>query len=432
VARQGIGMTLPIVLAVMTMEPHGGVADQMTGLALDLPRYGVRPIVLVRNPLAPDHAYAALLRHNGIALRAVSHRCYRAIRRAARTLLWLAVPAIVLDATLRGKTVPASRQSLWGVLRRFGYAGLDALFWLRLARARWVDRARLVHFRKPDCWRAIIWASQLRFRTLYTEDAVPVPDTCHYYEGLARTLSHLDGVTAVSEASAVSIGAYCGGRRIRVIPNMVDGPLSYVVPHQAPQEEFVVASLARLAPEKDLITLLSAAGIAATQHPQLRFVIHGDGPQRGELQDRARSLGLEDVVVFAGAFARADLAKIMAGIDLVVLSSNYEGFGVVLVEGMAYGKPVVATAVGGVPEVVADGVTGFLVPPACPERMAEAILRLASDNDLYARMAQAARQRYLGLYTPEKVVPQVLAVYEEVLGLPAGALSRDPDRGKES
>jgi glycosyltransferase involved in cell wall biosynthesis len=399
----------------MTMESHGGVADQMTNLALELPEHGIRPIILVRNPLAADHVYAALLRQGRVPVWAVTRRQQAMARGVGRSMIALAFPLVWLDALLRRKTVRASRQSAWGLLRRVGYAALDGIFWVRLLWARVVAQALVAHFRKPDGWQKIIWAKRLGFRTVYTEDVVPVPHTRRYYTGLARAMPALDAVTAVSNASKESIRDYCEpGRRIPVIANMVAGPSALEPMADSQPGVFVVGSLARLAPQKNIRTLLLAVQVVMEQRLDLRFLIYGDGPQRGELEALAQSLDLAHSVEFAGAFAKGDLSRIMAGIDLVVLSSVYEGFGVVLVEGMAHGKPAVATGVGGVPEVVVDGVTGLLVPPESPEELAEAILRLASDRELYRRMAGAARKRYLQHYAPDRITPQYVAIYKEV------------------
>ncbi len=285
-----------------------------------------------------------------------------------------------------------------------------------LVQGRLVDRAVLVHFRKPDAWLWIIRGKRLGYRTVYTEDVVPVDHTQLYYEGLARAMPALDAVTAVSGASAASIRPYCmPDSRIHIIANMVYGPADSELEAKRQDTAFTVGCIARLVPQKDINTLLLAARAAVEQNPCLQFLIYGDGPQLGELEGRAESLGLGQNVIFAGAFARVQLAEVMAAVDLVVLSSIYEGFGVVLVEGMAYGKPAVATAVGGVPEVVVDGVSGLLVPPRSPQRMADAILELASDSELYRRMAAAARERYLRCYTPDIIVPQYLAVYERIV-----------------
>ncbi len=399
----------------MTMESHGGVADQITNLALELPQHGVSPIVLVRNPLARNHAYAAILTKQKITIWAVTDSQYRAIRRFCELLCKLALPVVMLDSFLRQRTRTASQQSLWGVLRHAGYLGLDSIFWLRLATARIFRRARIVHFRKPDGWRKVPWAKKLGFGTIYTEETLVQPHTRHYYEDLARVMSSLDAVTAVSQASADSIQPYCGlDRSISVIGYMVNDPSNQVALSSRELDPIAVGCLARLDPEKDLGTLLLGMSLALEKRSDLRLTIYGDGPMRAELNSQAQSLGLDRSVTFGGVFAKPDLPRIMVGLDIVVLTSLWEGLPVSLIEAIAFGKPVIATDVGGVREIIVNDRNGFMIPPRSPEALAEAIIAVASDKHLYDRMAQAGREHYLTHFTPEGVVPQYVALYERL------------------
>jgi glycosyltransferase involved in cell wall biosynthesis len=402
-------------MVVMSMEPHGGVADQMTTLALELPKYGVQPVVLVRNPLSPKHGYAAMLRQAGIKVEAIRHERYRQVRGFCHILARLALPLAMADAALRRKTLIASQRTVWSILRRLGYAGLDLIFGLRLLRLRAVQSVRLVHFRKPDSWSWIARARRLGLVTIYTEDTIPWQHTVDYYIGLSAVANSITMVTAVSRASATALETYLPMHTpIRVIPNIVLAPDANHQSKSIKKGDFVVGSLARLDLEKDIETLLLAVRAAIQEQAQIRLLVFGDGPLRDRLETLAHSLKLNDHVEFRGAYTKNDLTKIMTEIDMVALSSHYEGFGVVLVEGMAFGKPVVATAVGGVVDVVEDGLSGFLVPARDPEALAEKILALSNDRQLYERMAHAARQRYLACFTPERVVPQYMALYKRM------------------
>lgn len=407
--------SLLVALAVMSMEPHGGVADQMTILALELPKSGVTPVVLIRNPLTPVHDYVDLLRDAGVKVHAVRYERFRFVRSAARFISWIAFPATAIDAVLRRKTLATSRRTVWSVLRRLGYAGLDVIFWLRLIQFRLRRGARLVHFRKPDSWPWIDRARRLGLDIIYTEDTIPWRHTVDYYLGLGTVAGSISMVTAVSQASATALEAYLPKHKpIRVIPNMVLTPGARHESKSTKKEGFVVGSLARLDPPKDIETLLLAAQSAIKEQAGIRVLIYGDGPLRSSLETLAYSLGLSSYVEFRGAFTKNDLTKIMMEIDIVVLSSHYEGFGVVLVEGMAFGKPVVATAVGGVTDVIEHEVTGFLVPPRNPEALADAIVTLSRDHQLFNKMSLAARNAYLARFTPEKVVPQYVTLYERL------------------
>ncbi len=153
-----------------------------------------------------------------------------------------------------------------------------------------------------------------------------------------------------------------------------------------PPEEFVVGSVARLDPVKDLATLLrafSAAGRGGT------LVLVGDGPERSTLEGAARDLGVADRVRFLGA--RTDVRRLLPGFDVFVNSSTYEGVSLTIIEAMAAGLPVVATRVGGTPEVVQDGANGRLVPAGGTEAMAVALQRLADDPTERAALGAGGR-----------------------------------------
>ena len=120
----------------------------------------------------------------------------------------------------------------------------------------------------------------------------------------------------------------------------------------------------RLSPEKGFDLLVEAAALVVREHPRVGFLLCGDGPERPALARRIAEHGLEGKFVLAGF--RTDLERLLPAWDLAVLSSHTEGLPVAVLEALAAGVPVVATAVGGTPEVVEDGVSGYLVPPGGP------------------------------------------------------------------
>ena len=152
-----------------------------------------------------------------------------------------------------------------------------------------------------------------------------------------------------------------------------------------------VVAVARLSPEKDIETLLKATALAAAEDAALRLEIAGDGPCMAELRRTAAELGLDGRVCFHGQVR--DVPALLARAGLFVLPSRNEGVSLTLLEAMASGLAVVATRVGGNPEVVADGETGLLVPPGDPAALAAAILRLRRDEWERRRMEQAGRRR---------------------------------------
>lgn len=171
----------------------------------------------------------------------------------------------------------------------------------------------------------------------------------------------------------------------------------------------IVLALARLDAQKGLFDLLEAAA----RVPEANFVIAGEGKERESLEDKARMLAIDGRVLFLGH--RDDVPELLASCDLFVLPSLYEGFPLSVLEAMAAGKPVVATAIGGTEEAVINGGTGLLVPPHDPAALAAAIRSLLSDPPLGRRLGLAGRERALREFSAEKMVQEVSELYERVL-----------------
>jgi N-acetyl-alpha-D-glucosaminyl L-malate synthase BshA len=151
------------------------------------------------------------------------------------------------------------------------------------------------------------------------------------------------------------------------------------------------------------------------------LVLVGDGPERGSVEALATSLGVRAAVAFAGE--RRSLGDLFAHADLFLLPSEQESFGLAALESLASGVPVVASEVGGVPEVVTHGETGWLVPPRDPGAMAAAALALLADSTRRAAMGRAARVSALARFQPGPIVSRVEEIYREVLARPRSTSS---------
>lgn len=180
------------------------------------------------------------------------------------------------------------------------------------------------------------------------------------------------------------------------------------------RDDIVFGYVGRLVPIKDVATLLDAFAAAHARMPSARLVVAGDGPLRAALGEQVAALGLGHAVRFAGW--RTDLAALYATFDAVALSSRNEGTPVAIIEAMAAGRPVVATAVGGVPDVVADGETGILVPPSNADRLADALVALAESGDVRRRLGSAGRQAVVQ-YRSGRLVGDILDVYTRGLAV---------------
>ena len=186
---------------------------------------------------------------------------------------------------------------------------------------------------------------------------------------------------------------------------------AFFLPTHAP----VVGNIGALVAQKGQHHLVDAAAIVLRAVPDARFVILGEGELRPALEEQIKRKHLERHVFLAGF--RPDVLELLKGVDLFALSSLQEGLCTSLVDAMAASKASVATRVGGVPEVVADGETGLLVPPRDHEALAEGIIALLKDSAQRTRMGEAGLTRARKLFTVEHMVDGTMAVYERLLGV---------------
>jgi glycosyltransferase involved in cell wall biosynthesis len=174
----------------------------------------------------------------------------------------------------------------------------------------------------------------------------------------------------------------------------------------------VVGNVAALTAHKDHATLVGAMAKLRTRLPEARLVVAGEGELRPALEALARELGLADRIVFAGF--RRDLDRILPALSVFCLSSHLEGLGTSLLDAMCFGLPVVATAAGGIPEAVEDGVTGRVVPPREPAALCAALAAVLEDEERRLALGRAGRQRFLQRFTADRMVEETLRVLEEL------------------
>jgi glycosyltransferase involved in cell wall biosynthesis len=174
-----------------------------------------------------------------------------------------------------------------------------------------------------------------------------------------------------------------------------------------------VGIVANLRPVKGLDVFLRAAALVSQCHPDVTFTIAGEGELRPDLERLAAKLGLRDRLTLPGAVV--DVPGFLAELEVAVLSSHSEGMSNALLEYMAAGKPIVATAVGSNTVLIEDGVHGLLVPPGDPAGLAKAVARLLSDRELAARLGQAARRRVEQRYSRVAMVRRFEAFYLDLV-----------------
>lgn len=243
----------------------------------------------------------------------------------------------------------------------------------------------------------------------------------HAFRLLERLcLSRLDAITAVSQAGLDLWKARVplNQRKARVVHNGTEIPRLSGVEQTAaevraelgiPGSAKIVGVSATLAERKGHRCLLRAFARALPRAEKARLVLAGDGPRRAALERQARRLGIEREVHFLGH--RNDVARIVQAYDVVALTSvAIESLPFSVLEGMSYGKPALVTAVGGMPELVQDGVSGFVVPPRDTAAMADAMGRLLGDGRLAGRMGRAARRRVEQEFSADRMARETLAV----------------------
>jgi N-acetyl-alpha-D-glucosaminyl L-malate synthase BshA len=258
--------------------------------------------------------------------------------------------------------------------------------------------------------------------TLHGTDITLLGADRSYKEIVAFSIAQSEGVTAVSDSLKADTYRELGhSRDIRVIPNFVDTEEAQrddrgradLRKRVAPGGAKLVNHVSNFRPVKRVTAAIEIFRQIHSAVPS-RLLMVGDGPDLPEAAALARTSGLGDVVQFLGD--QEQVVQLLSASDLFLMPSAQESFGLAALEAMACEVPVVASRVGGVPELVEDGVTGFLCPPDDLSRMAAASIKLLTDEKLHAGMAQAARKRAVDRFADTRIVPMYEAYYDEVLG----------------
>jgi glycosyltransferase involved in cell wall biosynthesis len=307
-------------------------------------------------------------------------------------------------------------------VRMRGAADLTAFAALRrLMRTR---RVALVHTHSSvDSWLATLAARSLRLPVVRSRHVtIPIKRR----RALVYRLAHriiASGEAARARVLAVGVPPH----RVVAIPAGVDpsrfhpGVSGAGVRRELGLRGPAVGLVANLRRSKGVRDFLAAAAHVATARPDVTFLVVGDGVALGDAQREAARLGLEDRVIFTGF--RRDVPAVLAALDVLVLSSVHEAVSQVLLQALAVGTPVVTTAVGGTPEVIRDGETGRLVPPADPQALARAVLDSLADPVRARALARAGQALIQAHYTLDTTMARTTALYRELLA--PGTSARD-------
>ena len=247
------------------------------------------------------------------------------------------------------------------------------------------------------------------------------------------TASRSDVRLAPSRTTAREIEQDYGVEDVRVVPNVTGAPLDagagesvHVAGRDVPAvgEPYVLA-VGRLRIRKGMEILLQAMARARDSGHRLRLVVAGDGERRGALGTMCERLGLDASVHWAGRCSRSEAARLRRGAAALVVPSTYEGMPLVVLEAMSDGVPVIASAVSGIPEVVVDGETGWLVPPERSTALAAALIEAMSDPEEARVRGGAGRQRLDQRFRPHHAARAWCEAVDSV-GLPAPAVWENP------
>lgn len=339
----------------------------------------------------------------------------------AKFSLWVCYPAE--DARTRARLAELGVAGVPLPMQRWINVG-PAWSFYRLVRR---ERISIVHVHGPF---AGLWARPAArlagARVIYTPQTIRIRQKhlAPFYLAAERLLGRwTDCLISVCEADRRRLieQGWLAGDRVVTIPNGID-PVWWEARRQDqvsarqqlgwPLDQPVVLQVGRLNEQKAPQHFVDVAALVARQRPEARFYLAGDGPLREALQAKIRAMGLENTVILLGH--RSDVPLLLAASDVVTLTSLWEGLPYTLLEAGAMGRPAVCTAVNGSPEVVLDGETGYVVPPADVPAMAKAILALLADPQRAAAMGERASARVRQRFDVRSMAEAIGRLYEQI------------------
>jgi glycosyltransferase involved in cell wall biosynthesis len=305
-----------------------------------------------------------------------------------------------------------------------------------LGKARYLVNARrvksLVHSLQPDLVHALHLTSYGFLGALagfhpfvlsvWGTDVLEAPRLTPFHRWLTRyALAHADTITATGLHLATETTRYApAAAPVTVVPYGVDMK-RFTPAKKGSSDHVVIGAVSRLSPEKGVRYLIEAFGQLRERYGGgVSLRIAGEGPERPRIEAAIQRLNLESSVDLRGWLEHEDVPGFLNELDVFVMPSTWEGFGVAAAEASAAGLPVVATNVYGIPDVVRDSETGILVPPKDPGALAKAVGRLVGDPRLRARLGAAGREYVAKHYDWTENAQQMASIYERLLsGRPA-------------
>jgi len=230
----------------------------------------------------------------------------------------------------------------------------------------------------------------------------------------------------IDKASACLVLGKIMGKRIRVfyggpihvLPNCLEDSWNPAARMEDPDRPVNVIFLSNIQREKGILTLVLAIPLVLAEHPRARFIIAGpwqDQDLRDEVMASVKELGLEQNVQFPGPVYHQAKTELFSRGDIFVLPSDYEAFAIVNLEAMRAGLPVITTAVGAMPDVILDGRSGFLIPPKCPDLLAEKLNLLVGNASLRKAMGAEGRRQFEKLFSFSSYTLRLGEIMSEII-----------------
>ena len=387
--------------------PISGADEIVVNYAIKLKDAGHNTSVLLVQTPPEDDPLVKRLRSAEVPLDTLASAGFSSSLATAR---FIAIRAMRVLSPLRNVILSRSRNVVFNLVQQYKDTCCAYLK---------CNRPDVMHVLTPDPGAVMLIraAHEMNIPIVYQEAGIPFhpPGFEEMYERFVSVLPLCAEVTALSPALVQELS--------RVLPQI--GPAK-VLPlmtlkhngvsiEQRKSDVVAFGFAARLEYLKGPIRLLEAFKVAHQTHPHIELRLAGEGSQRLEFVKNSRKAGLEQKCQLLGVYNTIEeRAAFMNSFDVFVLPSLTEGTPNVIVEAMAHGKPIIASAVGGVPDLVTDDV-GILAPADDCDALSEAMVKLAVNSELRQRMGIAARQRYEKLFTPEAVIPVLEHIYEGVV-----------------
>lgn len=416
-----------LVLTTGFLLAAGGLEQALVNIALAARSHGYTVTVISRRPIEEARQYVQRLQDHQVLVLGPSQlvlSLFRGLLAVAEKLGLALFPMYwAIKRTGARQAWVRLRQELhFHLMNQPLQRVSDRWLWRSLTREHVRRPIGLLHGNRRD------WAMPV---VAHWAHAHGVPMICHEHSGIATSIplreapepytheqaTQLEGCTiAILSPLLAPRAARLFGPEAEIVSigNWVEDPGIVAHPGQG-EGVLTVGTASRIVEGKGLEMLVEATGRAMGRGTEMRGVIMGDGPLLAPLKQQAQKWQITSQVEFTGTLQAEEVKQRLALVDVFVLVSEAEGMPMSILEAMAMGLPILATPVGAVPDLVQEGVNGFLVPVGDVEALTERLCELASQPDLVQRMGQASRELYLANYTEEAAWPKLSALYDGLI-----------------